>query len=173
MRRPVPISRSLAGLAILAFLLVGCATTSSAPSPAERAAVVGVWEYRTSGSPHLGRGTLHIRVNNGRLHALLQDTRRGRMNVRVSQRGSRIEFTLDQILVSGRVEDDRLVGLFRHPTWDVSTSQNVRGRQANRPGSDSGSIVARRVQNPAWIADVPGLGCPSILEEANERCDAP
>ncbi len=102
---------------------------------------------------------------------MLRDTRRGRLDANVSQRGSRLEFTLNQVRVSGRIEDDRFVGLLRRPMWDVSTSQEVNRRRQRT--SDSGSIVARRVRNPGWMGSVPGLNCPSVLVETNYRCDGP
>lgn len=170
MRQRRSIFSSITSLLLLAGVLAGCASTAPAPSPAERAAVVGVWEYRTSGSPYLGQGTLHIRIRNGRLRAQLRDTQRGRMDAQVNQRGSRIELALDHIRVSGRVENDKLVGLFRRPTWDVSTSQDVRSTRSRRYGSDSGSIVARRVQNPGVVGAVPTLGCTPILVEVDSRC---
>lgn len=170
MRRLVVPRTVLLGVLLLGVTFAGCATTASAPSPEERAAVVGVWEYRTSGSPYLGRGTIHFQVRNGRLQAMLRDTQQGRLRANVNQRGTRLELDLNQVRVSGRIEDDRFVGLFSRPMWDVSTSQEVHHRRQRT--SNSGSIVARRVRSPEWMGSVPGLDCPSILVESKYRCDA-
>lgn len=153
----------------LAVALVGCATPSSTLSPEDRAAAVGVWEYQTSGSHYLGRGTLRIRARNGRLEAVLRDTRKGRLNAHVVQRGSRIEMELFQLRISGRIEDDKIVGFYRRPKWDVSTTQDFR---PHRRPSDSGSIVAHRVRTPGWSGNVFGLDCTSILVETTYRCSA-
>lgn len=153
----------------LAVVLVGCAGTNSSTSPAQQAQVIGVWEYRAQGASGLSAGTFKIESRDGRLRGVLRDARRGRINMNVVQRGSRMELDLDLLRVSGRVEDNTFVGMYRRPQWDVSTSQNFRRTR----GSSSGSIVARRVHNPAWSGAPLVSGCTPVLVETDYRCTNP
>lgn len=167
-----PLESPWAGLCVV-FLLAGC--TASAPtaiSPEQASSVVGVWEYDVTGSPHLANGTLKIGFQDGRLTGTVRDRQRGHLSARIRLQGRRFEMRVDEVYVSGRVEDNRLQAFCRRPLWDVSTSQNVgRTGQPRRP-SYSARLVARRV-TAFPSAPASASRCDPLLEEVNYRCRTP
>jgi len=155
----------------------GCASTGSTTT--DRSDVLGVWEYRTNGTPYLDRGRFQIVLTkNGRLDGRLRDSRLGTVNlddVRLQngQMHLRIEVQraysaqTSTLQISGRVEDDRYTATFRRPMFDVTTSQNTSRTASSTSG---GSILARRVRASS-VHDMPvPLGCTGVLIEHNYHC---
>jgi len=154
----------------------GCASTGSTTT--DRSDVLGVWEYRTNGTPYLDRGRFQIVLTqNGRLDGRLRDSRLGTVNlddVRLQngQMHLRIEVQraysaqTSTLQISGRVEDDRYTATFRRPMFDVTTSQNT----SRMRSTSGGSILARRVRT-STVHDMPvPLGCTDVLVEHNYHC---
>lgn len=150
-------------------LVMGCASSrSTQDDAAARAAAVGTWKYEVDGFAPLHAGVFQIEERNGRLQALIQDRRQGRLRARVNVKDRRLELTIDDLRISGRIEDDQFTGFLRRQQWDVSTRQRTRRRRESQ--FRSASLYARRVRS-ASAADRPSiLECESILREAN-GCD--
>ena len=161
--------RSFATILVLPLLCVGlvtgCASSESTTNDAAvRAAVVGTWEYRVQGRAPLDQGVFRISMQNGRLRGILQDRRRGRLRVRVHAGDSRLALALDDLRISGHIEDDQFTGFLRRQQWDVSSRRRYHRRRSR---FRSASLFARRVQSAA-AADTPSiLECRSLLREAN------
>jgi len=177
----MPAFRSSLLLAVLAGAvaagLLGCA--SSAPTTTARSDVLGVWEYRSSGTTYLDRGRFQIVLTkNGRLDGTLRDTRlgtvdldevrlrNGQMHLRI-QVQSAYSAETRVLQISGRVEDERYTATFRRPIWDVSTSQTYRRQTA----SSGGSILARRIQGTTVSGMRLPLGCTAGLVEHDYLCE--
>jgi len=150
-------------------LIMGCASSQSTrDDAAARAAAIGTWEYEVIGTAPLNAGTFQIAERDGRLHALVRDRRWGRLRARAEVRDTRLELVIDDLRISGRIENDQFTGFLRRQRWDVSTRQRSRRRRQSH--SRSASLHARRVQS-ASTADRPSaLECQSILREAS-GCD--
>jgi hypothetical protein len=161
----------------IATTITGCASTGSTTT--DRSDVLGVWEYRTNGTPYLGRGRFQIVLTkDGRLDGRLRDSRLGTVNLddvrlRNGQMHLRIEVQraysaqTSTLQISGRVEDDRYTATFRRPMFDVTTSQHTRRTASSTSG---GSILARRVRTSS-VHDMPvPLGCTDVLVEHNYHC---
>jgi hypothetical protein len=148
-------------------LLSACATSRPAPNEAAlRAAVVGTWTYDVQGVAPLDQGRFHITVRDGRLRGLVRDRRLGRLQARVEVRDSRLELTLDDLKISGYIEDDQFTAFLRRDQWDVRTRRQTRTRSQFR----SVSLYATRIRSAA-VADKPDiLECQSLLREAS-GCD--
>jgi hypothetical protein len=148
---------------LVGSLVVGCTSSRSAEEVAsDRANVLGVWKYRTDGVSMLQHGTLQIRVQDGRLTGRFNDQWRGTVEANVLLDGSHMEFNLNQVRISGRIQQDRFEGAIRRSFWDVSESGNERARP--------GYIVARRVRAQSVVTEMVDVGCPSLLHEASYRC---
>jgi hypothetical protein len=147
----------------------GCASShSSQDSPEAQAAAIGTWKYEVDGVAPLSTGVFQITEQDGRLQGLLRDQRRGRFRARVRLEGRRLELIIDELRVSGRIEDDQFTGFLRRQRWGVTTRRRTRRRTRSR--FRSASVYARRVRS-ASAADRPSiLECESILREAN-GCD--
>lgn len=164
MRRLLSARQLLLLLIPLAGLVGGCASSRSAGEvAASRAAVIGTWKYQVDGMAPLDRGVFHITSKNGRLRGIVRDQRRGRLFAEVRVNDSRMELTLGNFLISGRIEDGQFMGTLRRERWDVTVPYRVRRRSRFR----SASFYARRVQSAAAADLVPILECRSILREAN------
>jgi hypothetical protein len=164
-------------LAAIATATAGCASTG--PTTTDRSDVIGVWEYRTNGTPYLDRGRFQIVLTrNGRLDGRLRDSRlgtvelddvrlqNGHMHLRIEVQSAYSAQT-STLQISGRVEDDRYTATFRRPIFDVTTSQNTSRTASSTSG---GSILARRVRT-STVHDMPvPLGCTGILVEHNYHC---
>jgi len=148
-------------------LLGACATSRSAQDEAAlRAAVVGTWAYDVKGFAPLDQGRFHITVRDGTLRGLIRDRRLGRLRARVEVQDSRLELTLDNLRISGYIEDDQFTGFLRRARWNVTTRRQARTRSQFR----SASLYARRIRSAA-VADKPDvLECRSLLREAS-GCD--
>lgn len=152
--------------------VIGCLSSQSArdqsarEEAADRAAVIGTWEYEVQGVAPLERGTFRITIKKGRLRGIIRDRRRGRIRARVEVNDSRLELSLDNLRISGHIENDEFTGSLRRHEWDITASSsrnNVRSRF--RP--PSAYLFARRVESAA-AADTPSiLECRPILREAN------
>lgn len=147
-------------------LTLGCASSQSTEDKtASRAAAIGTWEYEVDGFAPLKAGVFRIAERRGRLQALVQDQRQGRFQARVDVSNRRLELTVDDLRISGRIEDDQFTGFLRRDQWDVSTTQ--RTRRQRRSSFRSASFHAQRV-NSASTVDRPSiLDCESILREAD------
>ena len=145
-------------------LLSACATSQPAQNEAAlRAAVVGTWSYDVQGFAPLDQGRFHITVRDGRLRGLIRDRRLGRLQARVDVRNSRLELTLDDLRISGHIEDDQFTAFLRRDQWDVRTRRQTRTRSQFR----SASLYATRIRSAA-AADKPNiLECRSLLREAD------
>lgn len=174
-------SRLLSLLAVCllaAVTIAGCASSGPAAS-ADPSDVLGVWEYRSNGSPYLDRGRFRIvRERGGRLDGVLRDSRLGTVDVedvrlRNGQLHLRIEIQsaysaqTSVLQISGQVRNDRYTGTFRQPMWDVTTSQNLR---RYRQSASGGSLLARRVQESGFQGPAVPLGCTDALVEHDYRC---
>lgn len=163
MRRSRPATVILL-LALCTGLVSACASSHSAEDDAAaRAAVLGTWEYEVEGIAPLDRGVFHITTQDGRRRGLVQDRRLGRLRARVDVNDSRLELTLDDLRISGYIEDNQFTGFLRRARWSVTE------RRWDRPQSRfrSVSLFARRVRG-APMADKPSvLECRSLLREAN------
>lgn len=162
MRRIVLIRLAL--LALGAGLALGCASSSRhQPSAEAQAAVVGTWQYEVNGYAPLDEGTFRIRQTDGRLRGELTDRRRGRFRARVDVRASRLELRINDLRISGSIEDGTFTGVLRRSQWSVTSRQQRRSRSRFR----SASLSARRIRS-ATSADAPSvLDCQSILREAS------
>jgi len=151
-------------LALCAGLVMGCASSqSTTEDAASQAAVIGTWEYKVDGTAPLDQGVFRITTQDGRLLGILRDRRLGRLRARVDVNDSRLELSLDNLRISGYVENDQFTGFLRRRQWDVSIRRQSRRRSQFR----SASLFARRVQS-AVTADTPSfLECRSLLREAN------
>ena len=167
MRRVLPLRLAL--LLLCVGLAAGCASSRSAEDDAaDRAAVIGTWKYEVEGSAPLSTGAFQITERDGRLQGLLRDRRQGRLRARVKLKDRRLELIIDQLRVSGRIEDDQFTGFLRRQQWGVTTRRRTRRR--TRSHFRSTSFHAQRVRS-ASAADRPSiLECESILREAN-GCD--
>ena len=152
---------------LLLFLFVaagiaGCASPRSAQhSAAAEAAAIGTWRYEVEGYAPLDEGTFQIMKKNGRLQGLLRDRRRGRYRVRVDLRDSRLELKVDDLRISGYIENGTFTGFLRPQRWSVVSRRQQRSRSRFR----STSLYARRIQSAA-AADKPSiLDCRPILRE--------
>ena len=167
---------SLLGFALAACLLTACSTTkSTSHAPEQLSEIVGVWKYKTSGSPDLDDGTLQITVNEGRLRGTLRDRQRGMVEARVRMHGNRVDIRLHDLHLSGRVQDGTFQAFLRRPIWDVSTSQDVASRNANRyrsrfPSSSHATFVAQRVNVFQMTPSARTRHCTPVLEETTYRC---
>lgn len=150
---------------LLCVAVGGCAPRTAEEVAADRARVLGTWEYRTNGIGALQRGTLQIMVQDAKLVGRFQDSWRGQVQAKISLHGTRMELNLDLVRIQGRLEHGRFTGSVHRPLWDVSRS-SVRGR-----GSD-GQFVARKVQDPETVNDGSDLGCASLLHESSYTCKA-
>jgi len=152
------------------FAVVGCASSRpGAEEPVRPADVTGTWEYRTTGSPALSSGTLRIRHKDGDLRAVLEDARRGQLRTRqVTVRDTWMELRLDQVLVSGRLRDNRYRASVEIITWDVATSSRLARRSTyNRRGS----MEAYQVRSSSRLGDAADtFGCPPLLRESSFAC---
>lgn len=162
---------SLLRLVLLFALGLGflgaCATSQpTSDEAALRAAVVGTWTYDVQGIAPLDQGRFHITVRDGSLQGLIRDRRLGRLRARVEVRDSRLELSLDDLRISGHVEDDQFTAFLRRDQWDVATRRRRRTRSRVR----SASLHATRIRSAA-VADKPDIiECQSLLREAND-CD--
>lgn len=165
MRRALPLRLILLLLGL--GLTAGCTSSrSTVDDAAARAAAIGTWEYKVTGTAPLNAGVFQIAERNGRLQALVRDRRRGRFRARVTVRDTRLELSIDDLRISGRIEDDQFTGFLRLQQWDVSTRQRTR-RRRRTSRSHSASFYARRIRS-ASARDRPSvLECESILREAN------
>jgi hypothetical protein len=123
---------------------------------------MGTWKYEVNGDAPLDAGTFRIHQKNGRLQGALTDRRRGRLRARVDVRASRLELRVNDLRISGSIEDGTFTGVLRRSQWSVTPRQPRRSRSRFR----SASLSARRIQS-ATSADTPSvLDCQSILREA-------
>ncbi len=159
------------GTLVLGGLLVLSACTSSRP-PEDRRAVqaqaLGTWQYQVTGSPLLDRGTIEIKRDGDRLYAMLRDTRRGPQRARVRVREGRMELRLDQVVVSGRLEDNRFRATVEWATWDIRSGRSVSpsSRSARRA---RGTLVAQR-QHARGRDVSTGERCRPLLRESSYVC---
>lgn len=160
-----PSARVLIGVLLAAALAGGCASSQSTQSSeAARAAALGTWRYQVEGAAPLNRGFFQITLRDGRLQGLVRDRRRGRLRARVDLRNSRLELVVDEMRISGYIEDGTFTAFLRPQRWSVTTTQR-RGRY--RQQTRSVSLYAERVRSAA-AADTPSiLDCESILREAD------
>lgn len=167
MRRVRPLHFALLLLGV--GLAAGCASSRSTENDAaDRAAAIGTWKYEVDGYAPLSTGVFQITAQDGRLQGLLRDQRRGRLQARVRLEDQRLELIIDELRVSGRIEDGQFTGFLRRQKWGVTTRRRTRRRTRSR--FRSASVYARRVRS-ASAADRPSiLECESILREAN-GCD--
>lgn len=150
-------------LVLAGLVVTGCASSRSAQERADdRSKVVGTWEYRTSGTSALQRGTLQISVEDGRLVGELQDSWRGTVEARVNLRGSRMELDLNRIRISGRIRQGRFKATIRREFENVS----VRPRRERR----GGYFLAQRVRSSAGTDTRARYGCRSLLREQSYQC---
>lgn len=153
----------LAVLLVPATVLSGCTSPRTADEiAADRARVLGTWEYHADGIRALQRGTLQIQVQDGKLVGRLQDSWRGPVETQVDLRGSYMELALSQLRITGQLEQGRFVGSVRESPWSVSSSET-------RTGS-TGSFVARRVRRESSGDDRTDFGCTSLLRESSYAC---
>lgn len=144
--------------------MLGCTSSESARSSKEaRASAIGVWEYKVSGVAPLDEGTFQITEQNGRLRALLQDRQRGRLRARVTLQDSHLTLTLDELRISGQIENGTFTGFLRRPQWDVNTRRQRRSRSQFR----SAPLQAQRVESASTVDEPSALDCQSILREAD------
>jgi len=147
-------------------LTVGCASSrSTEDDAAARAAAIGTWEYEVNGTAPLEAGVFRIAEQRGRLQALVQDQRRGRFRARADVSGSRLELSIDDLHISGRIDDDQFTAFLRRDQWDVSTTQ--RPRRHARSSFRSASLYARRIRSASAVSRPSILECESILWETN------
>jgi hypothetical protein len=164
MPRSLPLHLALLLLGL--GLAVGCASSrSTTDDAAARAAAIGTWEYEVDGFAPLEAGVFRIVEERGRLQALVQDRRRGRYRARADVSGTRLELTIDDLRISGRIEDDQFTGFLRRDQWDVSTPQ--RARRRTRASFRSASLYARRIRSASAVSRPSILECESILRETN------
>jgi hypothetical protein len=156
-------SRRKAVLLVLVIVLLGCHPRSAEEIAADRARVLGTWEYHTRGISALQSGTLRIRVQDGELVGRLRDRWRGTVRAQVALQGTRMELDLDRVRITGRLEQNRFRGTVQTPFWDASRAHA--GRQAS-----SGYFVARQVRSQSVVDDLTDLGCPSLLRESSYTC---
>lgn len=155
-------------LVAMATSLAGCMSPRTIQEiRADQAAALGMWEYRVRGSPALDQGTMRIHRQNGRLTARLRDASRGRLRAQVSVRDQWMELRLDQVRVSGRLENGSFRGSVTIPTWDVSTSQRARRRARLQA---QGSLLAHRVNTSPRSGAAEEIGCAPLLRESNYVC---
>ena len=143
---PVHRASLLVWTLLLGGLIVLSGCTSSRPPEerrAEQAQALGTWQYRVTGSPLLDRGSIQIEREGDRLLAILRDARRGPLRARVSVRDDRMELRIDQVVVSGRLEDDRYRATVELATWDVRGGPSV-GRSSQAARRARGTLTARR-----------------------------
>lgn len=76
------------------------------PTCQARTAAIGTWKYRVEGPAALSRGEFRIAVEEDQLRALMRDERRGRLTAQVVLDGARMELSLNELRISGRIEDD-------------------------------------------------------------------
>lgn len=150
-------------------VLGGC--TSSRP-PEERreaqAKALGTWQYRVTGTPVLDRGTFRVERQGERLIVKIRDTRRGPLQGRVRVRDDRMTMRLDQMVVSGQVEDDRFRASVDVATWDVR--DNMRTRSPSRTSYQlRGTLFAERTGGPR-DRPAPSHGCDPLLYESTYAC---
>lgn len=161
---------SCLGLALVVALValgIGCASTPPSSSDVTgKSAVLGTWEYRAEGASKLTHGKFQISIEDGELRAFLHDEIRGEVDGRVKLRGTRMELTLDNLRISGRIEDNTYRATLSRPFWDVSTSS--RSRRFSR--ARTASFVARRIVRGIGLDPLPALECPSILRETDDGC---
>lgn len=149
-------------------LIMGCASSrSTQDDAATRAAAVGTWKYEVDGFAPLHAGVFQIAERDGRLQALVQDRRQGRFRARVHVKDRRMELTIDELRISGRIEDDQFTGFLRLQRWDVSTRTRQRTRRRRKRQFRSASLHARRVRSASAVDEPSVLKCESILREAN------
>lgn len=160
-------------LRVLLFFLFGaglvgaCASSQSTQDEAvARAAVVGTWAYEVEGFAPLERGRFRITIQDGDLQGIVRDRRLGRLHARVQVHDSRLELALDDLRISGYIEDDQFTGYLRRSQWDVTARRQTRTRSEFR----SASLFARRVRSAAAVDKPEILECRSLLREAN-GCD--
>lgn len=170
MRRVRPLHFALLLLGV--GLAAGCASSRSTENDtsdaADRAAAIGTWKYEVDGYAPLSTGVFQITEQDGRLQGFLRDRRRGRLRARVKLKDRRLELIIDELRVSGRIEDGQFTGFLRRQQWGVTTRRRTRRRTRSR--FRSASVYAQRVRS-ASAADRPSiLECESILREAN-GCD--
>lgn len=161
---PAPLHRAIL-FVFVASLLWGCASSQpSTQNRAEESKAIGTWEYRVQGPAPLDRGLFRISRRNGRLRAIVRDRFQGRLYARVDVHDSRLELTIDELRISGQIDDDHFRGFLRLQRWDVSMRPDVR-----RPPSAlrRASITAERVESVRPVHGDGGLDCRSILREAN------
>jgi len=158
--------RRLVPLTLVFVLCVsgtGCASSRSAEEIAkDRAAILGIWEYYTEGVSVLQRGTFRVRAQGGDLMAHFQDSWRGQFEVDLDLRGSRMEFEIDRLRISGQVLQGEFSGSIRRPLWDVSRESPHR--------QSIGYFEARRVRSSSGNRTQINYGCPSLLREASYIC---
>lgn len=147
---------------------VGACTSSQSTQDeaAARAAVVGTWAYEVEGFAPLNQGRFHITIQDGELQGIVRDRRLGRLHARVQIHDSRLELTLDDLRISGYIEDDQFTGFLRRSQWDVTARRQTRTRSQFR----SASLFARRIRSASAVDKPKALECRSLLWEAN-GCD--
>lgn len=155
-------------------LTAACSTSQPASGPdaaAERAAVVGLWEYQASNSAYLDRGVFKITVQDGRLQGTLRDNRLGALPIRVEVRDRSMEMVVDDLRINGRLDDDKFTAFVRRPMWDVSSRQRAGYRNRSRQNPPTGSLFARRIESMGTaVADVP-LGCTDPTHVKGVQCN--
>lgn len=150
-------------------VLGGCASSqSSVEESLQPSDVAGTWRYRTTGSPALSSGVIRIQHKDGDLRATLRDARRGQFRTRqVSLRGSWLEMRLDQVLVSGRLQERRYRASVEIITWDVTTSSELARRSTY---SRRGTMEAYQVRSSPQFGGAATYGCTPLLRESSFAC---
>lgn len=164
------VRRIIPSLLVLGVLSIAIGCASSEPTQSEtaaRAAALGTWQYQVDGIAVLNRGEFTITEKEGRLRAQIRDDRRGRFFARVQLNGSRMQLSLKDLRISGRIEDDSFTGTLRRPVWDVTSSSRMRRSSRTR----SASLVAHRVSSGMPSDPKTPLDCPSILWETDDGCE--
>ena len=151
------------------IMLSGC--TSSRPPEerrAQQAQALGTWQYRVTGSPLLDRGSIQIEREGDRLYAVLRDERRGPLRARVTVREDRMELRLDQVVVSGSLEDGRYRATVEWVTWDVRGSRSF-ARSPQSASRTRGILTAQR-RGTEGRGFSPTDRCRPLLRESTYLC---
>ena len=147
-----------------AGLVGGCASSRSTQNKAAaQTAVVGTWTYEVRGVAPLDQGRFRITTQNGDLQGIVRDRRLGRLRARVRVRDSRLELTINDLRISGYVEDDQFTGSLRRSQWTVTARRRTRSRSRFR----SASLFAKRVRSATAVDKPEILECRSLLREAS------
>jgi hypothetical protein len=129
---------------------------------------MGTWAYRTTGTPLLDQGSIQIERQDERLTATVRDTRRGRLRARVNVRDDRMELRLDDVVISGRLEDGRYQATVELATWDVRAGRSM-APSSQWAREARGSLVAHR-QDTGPREATPSERCRPLLRESSYLC---